>query len=229
MSTRSEYRARARAALGDNIFSTSWLLTLVVVLISNAIISGLTATRFGSPIALILYGPICVGVCTFLLHTVRNTDQKNKLDPVLDGFTKDFAGSLLVGLVTQILILLWTLLFIIPGIIKALAYSMVYYIKVDHPEYDFRKCQQESHRLMQGHKMELFLLWLSFLGWYIVGALCLGIGVLWVDAYRQAATTAFYEDLILADAQGSGAIYGTATESAADASQSNPDDSAPQA
>ena len=153
MSTRSEYRRRARVALGDNLFSTSWLLTLAVVLISGAIIGGLSASRFGSPVVLILCGPISVGVCTFLLHTVRNTDQKNKLEPVLDGFTKDFAGCLLLGLVTQILIVLWTLLFIIPGIIKALAYSMVYYLKVDHPEYDFRKCQQESNRLMQGHKM----------------------------------------------------------------------------
>ena len=73
------------------------------------------------------------------------------------------------------------------------------------------QCITESRRIMSGNKMRLFLLDLSFIGWYIVGALCFGIGTLWVNAYHQMARANFYEDLC--------ATYGTvsAAPSAGDA------------
>ena len=58
---------------------------------------------------------------------------------------------------------------------------------------------RESHRLMKGHRMELFLLNLSFIGWMIVGSLCLGVGTLWVSAYMETANAVFYEELVAAD------------------------------
>ncbi len=72
---------------------------------------------------------------------------------------------------------------------------MSFYIKADHPEYDWRQCINESKAMMYGHKWELFVLDLSFIGWMIVGALCLGIGTLWATAYQSAARAQFYESL----------------------------------
>ena len=87
------------------------------------------------------------------------------------------------------------MLFVIPGIIKACSYSMTYYIKLEHPEYTANQAITESRNMMRGYKMQYFLLKLSFIGWYILGALCLGVGVFWVDAYAQTSTAIFYEEL----------------------------------
>ena len=76
---------------------------------------------------------------------------------------------------------------------KAYSYSMAYYIKLDHPDYGWNACISASRQLMNGHKWEKFVLDLSFLGWIIVGALCLGVGTLWVTPYMEAANAQFYE------------------------------------
>ena len=77
------------------------------------------------------------------------------------------------------------------------SYSMAFYIQQDSENKDWNYCITESRRVMNGHKWDLFVLDLSFLGWYIVGMLCLGIGVLWVTPYHQMARAHFYETVIL--------------------------------
>ena len=111
------------------------------------------------------------------------------------GFRDDFGGTLLISLLSGLFIFLWSLLLFIPGIVKAYAYSMVYYVKADHPEYGWRECLDESQRLMTGHKWEKFVLDLSFIGWGIVGSLCLGVGTLWVMTYMAATEAQYYEYL----------------------------------
>ena len=90
---------------------------------------------------------------------------------------------------------LWSLLFVIPGILKAYSYALVYYIKNDHPEYSWRECFIASNALMKGNRWKLFCLQFSFIGWTILGMLCLGLGGLWITPYRQTATAIFYEEL----------------------------------
>jgi uncharacterized membrane protein len=90
---------------------------------------------------------------------------------------------------------LWSLLFVIPGIVKAYAYSMAYYIKVDNPSWDWKTCIDESQKIMDGHKMELFLLELSFIGWWCVGLATCGIGMFWVAPYMNATRVHFYETI----------------------------------
>ena len=72
---------------------------------------------------------------------------------------------------------------------------MAYYIKADHPDYDWRACIKGSMELMRGHKWKLFILDLSFLGWYIVGSLCFGVGTLWVIPYHMEARAVFYDQI----------------------------------
>ena len=73
---------------------------------------------------------------------------------------------------------------------------MLYFVMNDHPEYGPLEVLRESHRLMKGHRFQYFCLNLSFIGWAILGALCLGVGTLWVSAYSQTASAVFYEELI---------------------------------
>ena len=192
MQIASEYRRRAREALEGNIFGNTWLFMVLVVLVTGAIL-GVSGIIFIGP--LLLIGPISIGICSYTLHVVRNTEKKNKIDPLLDGFRGSVGNSILVGLLATIFTALWSLLFIIPGIVKAIAYSQCYFIALEHPEYDANTCITESRKMMNGHKWEYFCLQFSFIGWMIVGSFCLGVGTLWVSAYMNAANAAFYEDL----------------------------------
>ena len=192
MSSRSEIRARARKALGGNIFANTWLLVLVAGVVVEAILGAVSFTFVGP---IILTGPLSYGLIKVILKAVREQDSKVELGDVFKGFTEDFVGNFLIGLLVTLFTALWSLLFIIPGIVKGYSYSMAFYIKADHPEYTAKQCIDESRKMMNGHKMELFLLQLSFIGWMFVGALCLGIGTLWVNAYMQTATACFYEEL----------------------------------
>lgn len=192
MQTASEYRRRAREALEGNIFGNTWLFMVLVVLVTGAILS-VSGIIFIGP--LLLIGPISIGICSYTLHVVRNTEKKNKIAPLLDGFRGSVGNSILVGLLATIFTALWSLLFVIPGIVKAIAYSQCYFIALEHPEYDANTCITESRKMMNGHKWEYFCLQFSFIGWMIVGSFCLGVGTLWVSAYMNAANAAFYEDL----------------------------------
>ncbi len=90
---------------------------------------------------------------------------------------------------------LWTLLLVIPGIIKTYSYSMVPFILKDRPELENNAAIEESMRIMRGHKMKLFLLDLSFIGWIILSCLTLGIGFIFLAPYMTTARAAFYEDV----------------------------------
>ena len=187
-----EFRARAREALGGGIFAKNWLLALVVHLVYSVIYGA--ASSFITIVAVIINGALMVGLAGVFMTLIR-TKEEIKFEQMFDGF-KDFSGNLLLGLMQYLYIFLWTLLFIIPGIVKSYSYSMCFYIKNDHPEYSWRQCIDESRKLMNGNKWKLFCLDFSFIGWIIVGVLACGIGVLWVYPYQMAARAAFYNELV---------------------------------
>ncbi len=95
----------------------------------------------------------------------------------------------------SIYIFLWTLLLIIPGIIKFYAYRMVPYILADNPEIKPGKAIKLSQEMTQGEKWNIFVLDLSFLGWFILGALALGIGIFFVQPYYDATNAGLYLNL----------------------------------
>jgi len=90
---------------------------------------------------------------------------------------------------------LWTLLLIIPGIVKSYAYRMVPYILAEEPHLDADAAIRRSMDMTQGEKMNMFVLDLSFLGWYILGALFLGIGIFFVHPYYEATYAQLYDTL----------------------------------
>lgn len=199
MSSRPELRAKARQKLGGGIFSTNWLLALLAIVIVSVIMSAVSFTAVG---VLILVGPLSFGLAAFFLSLARGKEQGDLAD-LFKGFTEGgFVRLLLLGLLEEVFVFLWTLLFIIPGIVKSYSYSQAIYLAYDHPDWDWKQCIDESRRIMNGYKWKLFVLDLSFIGWYIVGMLACGIGVLWVDPYRQAARTEFYEELTRATVEG---------------------------
>lgn len=191
--TRHEIKTRAKAQLGNKIFGSIWMIALAACFIFT-VICGAAGSVIPGIGALIVIGPMTYGMDYVFLKQARD-GQEMQLGDLFRGFTDDFGQTFLIGLLTYIFTFLWGLLFIIPGIVKFYGYSMAYYIKVDHPDYNWRQCLDESQAMMKGHKGELFMLDLSFIGWLIVGALCAGIGTLWVTPYMEASRAQFYESI----------------------------------
>ncbi len=137
-------------------------------------------------------GVIRQGYAIFLLkqHDGQNPDTRDLFSQF-----HDFARGFLLALLQSIFTFLWTLLFIIPGIIAAYRYAMAPFIMAENPEMRPREALRASSQLMDGHKWELFCLGFSFIGWTFLAALTLGIGGLWLTPYVNAAYTAFYRNI----------------------------------
>ena len=140
----------------------------------------------------VLLLPLAWGYITFFLRIIR--DENLDYGHLFDGFNQYFR-IFLAELLKGIYILLWALLLIIPGLIKEYSYAMTEFILKDNPEMSGEEAICESMRLMQGHKMQLFLLDLSMIGWLILSFLTLGIGLLFLMPYNYTAHAHFYEDL----------------------------------
>lgn len=111
------------------------------------------------------------------------------------GFSFDsmnYKGIVSTMFVMNVYNILWTLLFIIPGIVKAYSYRMVPYILGDNPNIAANEAITLSRKMMDGNKFEAFVLDLSFLGWYILGLLALVVGVLFVNPYYDATCAQLY-------------------------------------
>lgn len=116
------------------------------------------------------------------------------IEDAFSGF-KNFGKSIGLFFWQLLWVFLWTLLFIIPGIIKSYSYCMSFYILADHPEITVREAMNESKRMTQGHKMDLFILQLSFIGWGILATLTFGIGYFWLIPYMQVTMANTYKKL----------------------------------
>lgn len=96
----------------------------------------------------------------------------------------------------ELFVMLWTFLFIIPGIVAALSYSQTFYIMLDHPDLSPLEAIRASKQLMRDHKSELFILELSFLGWAFVSAFTAGLLDIWLQPYMQVTFAGYYNALI---------------------------------
>lgn len=145
-----------------------------------------------SAIQLIIGGPIMLGYNRFKLH--RLDGEEAVFGDLFSCFDR-FLDGLWMRIRTILQVLAWSLLFIIPGIVAAYRYAMVPYLMADHPGMSVAEAFNRSKAMMYGHKGELFLLHLSFIGWLLLSAITLGIAGLVVSPYMQFAETAFYRNL----------------------------------
>jgi len=141
---------------------------------------------------LITSGPLALGFVGYFLRRIRGEEFATK--NIFDGFSR-FLPSLLLMFFTWFFTSLWTLLLVIPGIIKGLGYSMAFYIMYDDPEIKPLEALKKSQIMMKGYKRKLFLLELSFIGWILLGSLTLCVGYLWLYPYICLSITNFYENL----------------------------------
>lgn len=199
MDSITNYKNRALSAL-ENKWGNFVAITFVY-----GFIIGITQILSGdkdSPAILHLIGlvlfilalPLTWGFQTLFLGAVRGGEATAK--DMFEGYNKElFSRVLTTTLLYYVYVFLWSLLLLIPGCIKAYSYAMTPYILKDNPEMKNNAAIEESMRMMDGHKLELFLLDLSFIGWAILSILTCCIGFLWLTPYMNMARVNFYEDL----------------------------------
>ena len=192
MSTSAEFRQRARNTLGNRLFSNEFLYAILAYFIVSALVGVSVYTVVGF---FIVSGPLMVGLAYYYLSMVRNNGQVLPIGEVFVGFQRGMSNSLVAFLLKSLYTYLWSLLLVVPGIVKAYSYAMTDYILADHPEYTATQAINESRRMMDGNKMRLFMLDLSFVGWFLLGACTFGIGLIWVIPYAMTARTHFYEEI----------------------------------
>lgn len=207
MKTNQDYKNAALAALKGNwapaIVATIiyFAVTIIVSLLSeiydpetsSGAVAGLTLLGW---LLLSIFGsmPLGVGYCNslnLLLLEDNNQVTGNMLKIGYGNILRNVGGMLLVGVFT----FLWTLLLIIPGIIKSLAYSMTPFILKDYPELSANQAINLSMKMMEGRKFDLFYLYLSFIGWGILALFTLGIGYLWLMPYIYTSMASFYQNV----------------------------------
>ena len=223
MNTNQYYKNQALDALRGNwtpavlatvVFSLiSGLLTMPVTYNSFKMQSAMTSLAASDPAALLaasgssvwvsgltilleifILCPLAVGFVNalrLLLERGDNAVSSNMFKIATTKYLHKVWGMFLMGL----FILLWSLLLIIPGIIKAYSYAMTPYILDEHPELSANDAIDRSRAMMKGHKFDLFWLQLSFIGWVLLGFLTFGIGYFWLAPYIDTAQAAFYQDL----------------------------------
>lgn len=151
-----------------------------------------TITVVSSLLAIIIGGAITLGMCTYNLNLVNR--RESRFSDLFSQFHRLWAGFCM-NFLTGLFVFLWSLLFIIPGIIAAYRYAMVPYLMAEFPELGVLDAMRESKRLMTGSKWRLFCLQLSFIGWSILCLFTMGLGTLWLNPYTMAAEAAFYMDV----------------------------------
>lgn len=179
-------KADAKADIKGNVI-VLFLMMLVVSLITSA------AAAILPGVGSLLVTPIfSLALCHVFLKLSRGS--KPEFGELFAHFS-DFVPALLTGLLTALYTFLWSLLFVIPGIIKAISYSQAMYILAENPGMSATDAINRSKAIMDGHKMEYFLLNLSFIGWHILGAVTCGIAYIWVLPYLNATLANFYQEV----------------------------------
>ena len=135
---------------------------------------------------------VSVGYSQFNIDIIDG--KKPRLEVLFESFNR-WGAAIIARLLINIFTALWSLLFIIPGIIAAYSYAMTPFVMAEKPGMSASDAITESKTLMRGNKWKLFCLEFSFIGWYILSAFTLGIALIWVVPYHQAAYAAFYREI----------------------------------
>jgi uncharacterized membrane protein len=146
----------------------------------------------GNILSLLIDGPMLLGLAVFSLALARK--QEVQISQLFVGFN-EYVRTLSAYLLMMIFILLWALLFIIPGIIMALAYSQTFFILAEDKTISPRDAMRKSQAMMEGHKEGFFVLGLRFFGWVLLSVLTFGIGFIWLLPYIQVTMALFYEEV----------------------------------
>lgn len=215
MKTNSEIRQESLALLRGNWGAGVGATLLYCIICFGALFAaGIIAAILGCPssvedpqgstliaqiisivVSIFIFYPVAFGLMTMFLPFVRG-EKALRAGEITYAFKSPFyRKSIGVYLLIGIFTYLWTLLLIIPGIIKALSYSLAPYILAENPELTANQAIEQSMKMMKGHKMKLFLIYLGYLGFALLSIVGLCIPLLWILPYYFTVFAKFYEEV----------------------------------
>lgn len=189
---RIELKSQAKQQIKGKI-GILFVITLIIALISGIASFVLSFIPFGGLVSAIIITP------AFTLSLIRvYLNVASGIKPTAgDAFCgyDDFWSAFKVTFLSGFFTFLWSLLFVIPGIVKSYAYSMSIYVLAENKGKPALECINESKAMTNGHKMDLFVLGLSFIGWILLSCITFGIAYIWVLPYMQTTYTNAYNSL----------------------------------
>ncbi len=213
MKTNSEIRQESLSILKGNWASgvgVTLLLFVVITLCSALTASiglgsaeaGAAKTIIGSIsellnllVAIFIFYPLAMSMVIMFLSFVKSGEKLSAKGLTLGFKSPLYSKSIVLYLLIAIYTFLWSLLLIVPGIIKSLSYALAPYILAENPELKANEAIEKSMAMMDGHKMQLFLMWLGYAGFALLSILALGIPLLWLHPYYQVVMVKFYEEV----------------------------------
>lgn len=209
----SKYKEQAKLQLSGNVmtilgctvimsiatFVISLVLGIIIGLVVSAFDDGAAAFVVGlfgnmttSLITTLVSGCLTVG----LMNIYLNLSQDEGIDfSMLFAHLGNFVGCGLLIFFMNLFIQLWSLLFVIPGLIAAFSYSMAVYVYIENPDMSPLEALKRSKQIMNGHKMDLLMLNLSFILWHLLGMVTCGLAYIYVMPYIAIAQANFYNDI----------------------------------
>lgn len=186
--TRVELKEKAKSQIKGNI----WRLFLVVVIVLGIVCVCNLIPFIGKIAAFCLSSALGIGVVSIYLKLSHG--ESFEVGDVFEG-CHIMGKAIWLQILKNIFVMLWSLLLVVPGIIKAYSYSMATYILAENPNMSANDAIKESMRIMDGHKMDLFILQLSFIGWEILTSLTFGILGIYTIPYVSATMANFYNSI----------------------------------
>ncbi len=193
MKTRPEIKLIAKQNFSDNYWISVGATILAFIVIGAA--SGVSTFIMGLG-ALLVGPPMMVGLQYFSLWVYRGDAPTPTIEDMFkigfSGYGRKLGGMLWM----ELFVFLWSLLLVIPGIIKAIAYSFTPYILAEYPNVPATEAIRISMRMTQGYKGDIFIMSLSFLGWFLLSSLTAGlVGIFYVNPYFYTSMAGLYEEL----------------------------------
>lgn len=197
----------ASNSLGSAGIDTTLRMRFLVIF-GMILLIALVALVIGMILRALIVNPLIIGCQGFFIHSIM---EEPELSDILGGFRGNYLNVVKTTFLRDLFISLWSLLFVIPGIIKSYEYRMVPYLLAEDPYMDSSVAFAESKAMMDGNKWDAFVLDLSFIGWILLGAITFGVvQVFWTGPYIYTTDAALYHALQRTPGSGMGSGYGTA-------------------
>ena len=178
--------SQADAGIFDQLTNNPYFGVIAMVIAAVALLAGIA----GIALRILVMNPLEIGIRRYFMEDLYAPCE---LDRLTYGFKMNYVNGVITMLLRVVFIALWTLLLIIPGIIKSYEYRMIPYLLAENPDLEWRDAFATSKRMMDGEKWNAFVLDLSFLGWVFLSLITLGlVGIFYVNPYKGLTDAALY-------------------------------------
>ena len=186
--TRAELKAEAKKQISGNI---GILFVMFIIIFGIEFVAAFIPLV--GPIAGALVTPV-FGLSLCMIYLTLTKGASTQIGDIFKGFNS-MGKAIWLQIITNFFTAMWSLLLVIPGIIKTYSYSMAFYILADKPELTAREALSKSKEMMNGHKLDLFVLHLSFIGWSLLTGITFGLAGIYVVPYINATMANFYNSI----------------------------------